>query len=84
MYVVALHQITDPAQFWAAAQAGMASIPEGLSLHSVFPNAAGTQAVCLWEAEGVETVRQFVEGSVGHVSTNQFFEVEAKNALGLP
>ena len=82
MYVVAIHDISDPEKFWGAVQA--APIPEGMALHSTLPNSDGTRAVCLWEADSTDSVRDLVEGTVGQASRNDFFEVESKNAMGLP
>ena len=84
MYVVAQHAITDSAKFLAGAQTGMASIPADLKLLKFFPSADGTKAMCLWEAGRVEQVKSFVDGLLGQVSTNEFYEVEGKNAVGLP
>jgi hypothetical protein len=84
MYIIAQHKISDPAKFWDVAQAGMSNLPKSLKLHKVLPNADGSRAVCLWEAGRLDQVRTFVDGSVGRFSTNEFFEVEAKKAVGLP
>ncbi len=82
MFIVAKHTISDPAQFWGLAQT--AQLPAGMTLHTTFPNAGGTQAVCLWEADSVDTVRQLIDGLAGSISQNEFFEVDTKNAVGLP
>ena len=82
MHVIAQHTITDPAKFWDLAKAKTAHLPGGLKLHKVLPNAEGTHAVCLWEGK-IADVKAFVEGSVGHVSKNVYFEVDASKAVGL-
>ena len=84
MYVVAQHKITDSAKFFEGAQAGMATIPAGLTLLQFLPSADGSKAICLWEAGQVDQVKSFVDGLLGQVSTNDFYEVEGKNAVGLP
>ena len=84
MYVVAIHAIDDPKVFWEAAQGVLAGLPEGTTLHSAIPNEDGSRAVCLWESGSVDTVRDIVEGAAGHVSTNEYFDVNAQNAIGLP
>lgn len=43
------------------------------------PITVGEQAV-----EGSAKVEQFVEGTVGAMSDNEYFEVKAANAVGLP
>jgi len=82
MHIVAIHEISEPRTFWGAAE-GM-SLPDGTSLHSVIPNEDGTRAVCVWESDSVDTVRDFVDGSVGQISNNEFFAVNEQNAVGLP
>lgn len=82
MYIVAVHDISDPEKFWGAVQA--APIPESIKLHHSFPNENGSRAVCLWEGESLGAIRSLVEDTVGGFSKNEFFEVESANALGLP
>jgi hypothetical protein len=82
MHVVAIHSISDPDKFWSAADES--ELPEGVALHSAFPNDDGSRAVCLWEADSLDAVREIVESTVGDVSNNEFFEVNASNAQGLP
>ena len=50
----------------------------------MFPNADGTRAVCLWEADSVEAVQSLFDGTVDDVSRNEYYEVDAQNAKGLP
>ncbi len=84
MYIIVQHDISDPKNFWETAEASMPNLPASLTLHQVFPNDDGTRAVCLWEADAVGTVREYLEESVGQVSQNQYFAVESTNAVGLP
>ena len=82
MYVSVIHDIGDPGRFWGAVESS--EIPAGVTIHSTLPNEDGTRAVCLWEAESVDAVKDAVEGTVGEVSSNEFFEVDASKAQGLP
>ncbi len=82
MHIVAIHEISDPQTFWGAAE-GL-DLPQGTTLHSAIPNNDGTRAVCVWESDSVDTVRDFVDGNVGQVSKNEFFAVNEQNAMGLP
>jgi hypothetical protein len=82
MHVVVIHRISDPEKFWGAASES--ELPEGVTLHSALPNDDGSRAVCLWEADSLDAVQQLVEDAVGDVSNNEFFEVNAQNAQGLP
>jgi hypothetical protein len=82
MYVIADHRISDPERFFEAAAS--TPVPEGMTLHSVLPSGDGSRAVCLWEADSSEAVKELVENTVGDSSDNEFFEVNAENAQGLP
>ena len=84
MFVVIQHQISNPEKFWGIAMEATAKLPAGLKLHYTLPNEDGTKAVCVWEANEVNTVRELVGGSVGQYSKNEYFSVDAKNAMGLP
>lgn len=85
MYVVVVHNISDPEKFWSTAQSALESggIPETITVHASFPDPSGTKAVCLWEASSVEPVRDFIEEAVGAVSDNEYFEVAAQNAVDM-
>jgi hypothetical protein len=54
------------------------------SRYTTFPNATGTRAVCRWEADTVDSVRDLIDSTVGHYSKNEYFEINADNAMGLP
>lgn len=84
MFIVIQHQITNPEKFWTIAQEATSKLPAGLKLHSSLPNSDGTKAVCIWEANELNAVKEVVESSVGQFSKNEYFSVEAKNAMGLP
>jgi hypothetical protein len=55
-----------------------------VQVHSAFPSADGSRAVCLWEADSVQAIQDTVENLVGEVSHNEYFEVAQENAIGLP
>jgi hypothetical protein len=82
MHVIAIHEISDPDQFWS--RAGDAEFPDGTELPTVAPNEDGTRAVCVWKSDSIDTVKGLVDGLVGDVSTNEFFAVNDENAQGLP
>jgi hypothetical protein len=84
MHVIAIHTISDPQKFWSTAEQAEGEMPQGTSLHSAIPNRDGSRAVCVWESDSVDTVRDFVDRLVGDVSENEFFEADAQNARGLP
>jgi hypothetical protein len=47
-------------------------------------SATGTRAVCVWESESLDSVRDCVETTAGAITTNEYFEVDQQKATGLP
>jgi hypothetical protein len=82
MYIVVNHSISNPERFWGLAKA--MTVPAPLKLHSVFPSADGAKGTCLWEAQSVDAVKQFVDGATNAFSKNDYMLVQSENAIGLP
>ncbi len=80
MYVIAIHDINDPDTFWG----NQPELPESLELPTVAPSPDGKRAICVWKADSVDSVREFVDGATQGIATNEFFEVSEDNAQGLP
>jgi len=83
MFIVVQHQISDPKKFWEEAQAAISNLPAEMKIHSTLPNSDGTKAVCLWEANDINSVKDAIESSVGNFSKNEYFSVETKKCNGL-
>jgi hypothetical protein len=82
VHVGVIHRISDPERFEAAEQRALeAGLPEGFSLpiHASTPD--HTTAICIWQGESVEAVKELVESVVGEYSENEYFEMEVD---GLP
>lgn len=84
MYVLVHHDIHDPAIFWSTAEKAIPGIPSTMKLHHTMPAKDGTRATCLWEADSVDDVRDFLEPSLGAVSTNQYAEAENRDGVAMP
>jgi hypothetical protein len=84
MYVIVEHRISDPAKFWEKAQASIPQLPADVKVHEVFPSTDASRAVCLWEAGSIDRVKEFVESNVGPFSRNEYYELDAAKAFGLP
>lgn len=84
MYIVVQHSISNPTEFWSGAEQLMPKIPAGAKLHHSFPTKDGTRAVCLWEAESVESLRGFLEPQISRMSKNDYFQVENKDSVAMP
>jgi hypothetical protein len=84
MYAVVLHHISDPDAFWSGVREATPNIPEPFRIHHCLPNQEGTEAVCEWEGESLDAVREMVDGAVGAFSRNEFFAAEAREGVKLP
>jgi hypothetical protein len=82
MYIMVQHTISEPAAFWNAADP--TAISPQIKLHHTFPTPDGTRAVCIWEADSVETLRNLLEPVVGRVSRNEYFPVENREGFARP
>jgi hypothetical protein len=82
MYVLVQHTVTDPASFWN--DADPRTLEPKVKLHHTFPTPDGTRAVCIWEADTVDTLRNLLEPMIGKVSRNEYFAVENREGFALP
>jgi hypothetical protein len=84
MFVAVEHTIQDPEAFWAKASEIVPNLPSYVKLHQCFPNKSGTRGICIWEGDSVRSIQTYLDGQVGHVSSNEYFEVENKDSIALP
>jgi hypothetical protein len=82
MYVLVQHTITDPRAFWN--DADPRTLDPEVKLHHTFPTPDGTRAVCIWEVDAVETLRNLLEPMIGKVIRNEYFTVENREGFALP
>jgi hypothetical protein len=80
MYIVAQHRIKDPDRFWVTGP----QEPGAPSLQAAYPSHDLSKGVCLWEADSIDALRDFIDALVGDASENTYFEVNAGFAVGLP
>ena len=85
MHVVAIHRITDPEKFFSMdAEEVAGGGPPGVQGRQFFPSTDRSQAACLWEADSVDALRDYLDPATAGVSENTYFEVDAERAMGLP
>ena len=84
MLVIAHHYITDPENFWAGAKEITKSLPGNLKVHGVYPALDTKTGTCLWEADSVQDVQDFLDEKAGKFATNFCYEVNVKESVGLP
>ena len=89
MHVGILHTITD-AQKWdqgtqnVMTKVKAGTVPGGLKPVFFIPATNKKTTFCMWEADSIDSVRKFVDQETSSGARNEYFEVDAKNSIGLP
>ena len=60
------------------------TLPAGMKPVFFVPATNQKTTFCVWEADSVDTVRKFIDQETGTAARNEYFEVDTKNAIGLP
>jgi hypothetical protein len=91
MYVVVQHQIRDPETAFARGEKLIKNegAPAGVRGLQFYPSTDGSAVTCLWEADSVEAIQQYVDSTLGDSSVNTCYEVDGEQAFaerpsGLP
>jgi hypothetical protein len=91
MYTVVQHRIKDPQAAFARGEKLMKNedAPRGARVLQFYPSQDGSAVTCLFEAESVESVQEYVDSVLGDASENTCYEVDAEHAFaegpsGLP
>jgi hypothetical protein len=84
MLVIAHHNISDPEAFWAKAKEVTENLPGSLKVHGVYPAKDGKTGTCLWEADNVQEVQQYLDEQAGKLAKNFCYEVDVVQSVGLP
>ena len=84
MLVIAHHNISDPENFWAAAKEVTENLPDNFKVHAIYPAKDGKTGTCIWEADNVQAVQEFLDKNAGQLAQNFCYEVDVKQAIGLP
>jgi hypothetical protein len=84
MLVIAHHNISNPEGFWSAASEVTKNLPGNLKVLGVYPATDAKSGTCLWQADSVQEVQQFLDENAGKYAKNFCYEVDEKKAVGLP
>jgi hypothetical protein len=91
MYVIVQHQFKDQQKAFSRGERLIKNegAPRGVRGLQFYPSQDGSAATCLWEADSVESVREYVDSTLGDSSENTCYEVDANQAYaerpsGLP
>ena len=83
MFIVVEHTITNQDVFFGLVPK-VTDAPSGIKALQFFPSLDKNQAICLWEANSVDTLKGFLEPLTAKSSRNIYFGVDSKKAMGLP
>jgi hypothetical protein len=89
MYIGIHHTINDPQKWEQGKKSVMSKIeggtlPAGMKPVFFIPAANQKTTFCVWEADSLDTVKKLIDRETGTAARNEYFEVDTKNAMGLP
>lgn len=84
MYVAVQHQVKDWDTMLARGENLPENAPPGVHARQFCPSQDKTAATCLWEADSVDAVREYIDSTLGDSSENSYFEIDTEYAIGLP
>ena len=88
MHAVIRHYISDPVKWDRSVKNIMSMIeqnrlPSGFKPLEFLPSVDGRNADCVWEADSLAGLQQFMDRELAG-ARNEYFEVKAEAAIGLP
>lgn len=86
MIIIVNHKINNTKDFWASAQKSLPELPaSGVKrIIQVMPNADMTLATCVWEADSIEVLDNYLRSKVHDFSTETYYELNSAAAMGMP
>jgi hypothetical protein len=82
MFIAIQHEITDPEQFWQKASGALTHPPSGMRVHSTMLSQHEGLCQCMWEAESIDSVREFLEPELGDSCVNTYYQIDPDLAIG--
>lgn len=85
MHIVVHHRITDREKFLATDPQDIAgNAPAGANIRQFLPARDASAADCLWEAQSLDGLRDYLDPATRGVCQNTYFLVASESAIGLP
>ncbi len=86
MFIVVQHTLKDAPTAFARGQNLLEGrgAPAGVQVRKFYPSTDQSAVFCLWEGNSVDELRAYVDETLGDSSENAYFEVDARQAVGLP
>ena len=91
MYVIVQHEIKNPQVAFSRGEKLVTGngAPAGVRVLQFYPSSDASAVTCLWEADTVKSVQDYVDSTLGDASENTSYEVNPSQAFaerpeGLP
>jgi hypothetical protein len=84
MFVGIQHRIKDANAMLSRSEKMAENAPPGVQARQFCLSKDRTSATCIWEADSVDAVRDYIDRTQGDSSQNTYFEVDAEASVGLP
>jgi len=89
MIIAVHHMINNPDRWEQAtirikALSDQNQLPKGLKGLMFLPGMDGHLADCLWEANSLEGLKDYLDREIGSGAKNEYFQVDEASAFGLP
>ncbi len=89
MHAVIHHSINDSTKWDQSTHRIMSMIdhqqlPKGLKPLQYLPSLDGRNAVCVWETDSLNSLREFIDRETMGAARNDYFQIKVENAVGLP
>ena len=85
MYYVVHHRVFDRERFLATDPRDIGgNAPDGVTAFHFLPATDSSAADCLWEADSLDVLRDYLDPATRDSCENTYFEVDAQHAMGMP
>lgn len=83
MFISIEHEIHNPREFQKRAVT-VFPLPDDLQLHLFLPADDLSRATCLYEADSIARLSEYLDGKLGDASSQHYFRIAETEAIGLP
>jgi hypothetical protein len=85
MYLVVHHRVVDREKFLETDPRDIGgNAPPGVKVFHFLPAQDASAADCLWEADSLDALREYLDPATCGVCENTYFEVDSQLAMGVP
>jgi hypothetical protein len=58
--------------------------PQGFKSIAYYPNREHNAAVCVWQADSLQNLRQYLDQRCSGLCANDYYQIDEQYAIGLP